>query len=355
MPTATLNGHTVTVATVQLPAWGRWFADVAIDGEQTLSGAVKLVIADATFAGAILSGGSSMGRSSFRVCGGAGWGKVVPSKNYRSDADVKLSTVAEDAARLAGETLGDVPRATIGKAWTRPDGEAARTLEALAPKGWRVDADGVTRFGRRSRTELARSVTKGKPDRARGTIEIATDSIVDLAPGVVVDGIEAVDVVHELGDGKLRTTLFGSGIAATSRRLDALAKLVDLLDPGRAFRGVYEFRVTTQEGTMLNLQPTRASSGMPTLRRVPVRPGVPGAKAMFALGAKVVVGFLDQSPARPVVLACEDEDGDGFVPLSLTIDATTVIKLADGVRPMAATGDLAAGLFPVIGTTRVMG
>ncbi len=36
----TLNGLLVTDARATIPAWGRWFADVSIDGEQAIAGAV---------------------------------------------------------------------------------------------------------------------------------------------------------------------------------------------------------------------------------------------------------------------------------------------------------------------------
>ena len=69
---ATLEGHRVTTARATIPAWGCWYADVSIDGEHALTGAVTLQIADLAMKGTVLSGGPAKGRSHFRIVAGAG-------------------------------------------------------------------------------------------------------------------------------------------------------------------------------------------------------------------------------------------------------------------------------------------
>ena len=101
------------------------------------------------------------------------------------------------------------------------------------------------------------------------------------------------------------------------------------------FRGVFEYRVVTQSGERLNLQPVRVSLGMPDLQRVYVRPGVPGVKAMHTLGSRVLVGFVDQDEGNPAVLAFEDAEGSGFIPLSLS--------LAGGGPAIGRVGDAVQG------------
>jgi hypothetical protein len=56
---ASLNDHRVTSARINIPAWGCWYADVSLDGDVPLSGAVSLVVADLTLRGTVLSGGAS--------------------------------------------------------------------------------------------------------------------------------------------------------------------------------------------------------------------------------------------------------------------------------------------------------
>jgi hypothetical protein len=352
---ATLNGHRAISARVSLPSFGCWYADTMLDGDVTLSGDVTLVVADLTLQGHVLAGGPDKGRSPFRIVGGkGGWGKSVPRKSYNNDGGVKLSTVLVDAAQAAGELLDTKTidsQARLGPAFVRPTGPAGRVLETVAPSAWHVGEDGVTRLGKRAASTFQDKAPRTTHiDKARSKVTLAAESISKLVPGVSVDGFEAVDVEHETSKDGLRTTIWGKRQANASRRLTAFRAILDQLDPGRAFRGVWEYRVVTQSGDRLNLQAVRTSSGMPDLGRVMVRSGVAGAKSMLTPGSRVLVGFVDEDPGRPVVLAFEDWDGSGFKPLTTSIDATTAISLAGGVLPTARTGDLAGGIFPVIGT-----
>ena len=320
MSTATLDGHVCTTARAQIPAWGAWWADASTDDEVTLSGSVTLQIADLVLVGKVVSGGPSRGRSHYRICGGAGWGTEIPAKGYANDAGVKLSTVLQDAATACGETLGALPATLIGPAWARPADPAGHVLELLASEAWYVDEAGVTRLGRRAASALAVPAARGPLDLARGTITLGADSIATILPGVVVDGLEAVDVLHEVSaDAGLRSTLWLSQGTDTSRRISALRALVEQLLPDLRYRGVSEYRVISQTGERLDLQPVRVSLGMPILRRVRVRPGIPGARADHALGSLVLVAFVDSDPARPAVIGFSDAEAAGFQPSRLDL------------------------------------
>lgn len=349
---ATLAGHRVTKARVSIPAWGCWYADAAVDGEVTLTGAVDLVIADLTLKGTVLAGGPAKGRSAFRIVAGAGgWGKTLPRKEYSTDAGVKLANVLGDAAREAGETLAPIDRKkSVGPAWVRPEDLAGRVLELVAPSAWYVGEDGVTRLGKRAPSKLVGAVTHGPVDRARAKVTLASEAIATILPGVVVDGLEAVDVLHEISaEGGLRSTVWGAGFSATSRALDAFRKLIEQLDPNARFRGVTEYRIVTQQGERFDVQPVLRSTGMPDCRRVPVRPSVPGIKATMTPGALVLVGFVDADPGRPYIASLEDPDGEGFLPILLSIKAETFVKLGLGARPVAGLGDIAT-IFPITTT-----
>ncbi len=326
---ATLNGHRVTSARVTVPAWGCWWADASIDGEVELSGRVELKVADLTLSGTVLSGGPAKGRSDFRIVAGAGgWGRPLPKKSWANDAGMKLSSVIGDAAEAVGETFdsgGNTDR--VGPAWVRPEGDnvpASLVLSLLAPSAWYVDEAGTTRLGRRSASTLGAGVTHGVVDRARGTVTLAAESIAGILPGLVVDGLNVVDVLHTIdAKGGLRSTVWGALSSGTSRRLAAFRGIIDQLDPDRRFRGVTEYRVVTLEGERLNLQPIRVSTGMPDLHRVYVRPGLAGCRADVALGSRVLVGFADSDPARPYVSSFEDADGEGFLPTVLDLAGDT--------------------------------
>lgn len=359
MTMSTLAGHRVTSARVTLSAWGCWYADASVDGEHTLSGRVELQVADLTLSGTVLSGGPDKGRSFYRLVAGAGgWGRKIPAESYDDDAGVKKSTVFGDAAAKAGETLDlSSLKASdrLGPRYTRPEGRASSVLELHASRAWYVGEDGVTRLGQRPASKLPAKATLGPVDRARKTVTIASDSIATILPGLVVEGLMAVDVQHELSPSGLRSTIWGSMADGKDRALEALRAVMEQLDPFRRFRGVTEYRVVTQEGSMLNLQPVLASSGMPDLPRVPVRPGVAGCKSDVMLGALVLVTFVNSDPGRPYVAGFEDADGAGFVPLMTTIDAQTIVRLGAGAIPIARAGDLAGGIWPIAPTqTKVL-
>lgn len=350
-----LQDRRVTKARVMMAAWGCTYADVALDGEHTLTGHVTLALGDLSLACTVLSGGPQKGRSSYRIVGGrGGWGRTIAEKSYANDAQVKWSTVIGDAATACGESFDlstvSADRRT-GPAYTRPSGPASRVLEELAPAGWYVGEDGVTRLGRRPATTLAASVTRvSVADRARLKVTVASESLKALVPGITIDGIEAVDVLHEVEPDSVRTTIWGSFDGSTDRKVAAFRKLADQMDPDRPFRGVTEYRVVTQSGDRLNLQPVRRSTGMPELQRVPMRPGVSGCRSDVMPGSSVLVAFVDSDPGRPVVVAFEDAEGDGFTPLLTEIDASTFVKIGAGVKPVIAAGDLAGGIWPCVPT-----
>lgn len=350
---ATLNGSRVTSARLSLPAWGRWQAEVSVDGEVALDGAVTLVLADLTLKGTILSGGPFNGRSFYRVvAGGGGWGRELKSESYANDAGVKLSTVLGDAASAVGEHLAPISATRrVGPAFVRPQGPAAQVLEQLAEGAWYIDESGVTTLGRRPPVPLAVKVTIESVDRDRRVVRLATDTIASILPGVVIEGIESLDVEHVVSQGGIRSTVWGAhGATGGSRELAALRAVFEQLDPNRAFRGVYEYRVALLDGKRLSLQPVRVSTGMPNLQRVPVRPGVAGCETTLALGSRVLVGFVDADPVRPVVLGFEEPDGAAFLPTITEIDAIAFVRLGAGAIPVARAGDLAGGIWPIVPT-----
>jgi hypothetical protein len=340
--TATLNGIACLSASVHLPAWGIWFADCLLDVEAILTGAVEFKIADLALTGTWLSGKPWLGRTSVRVVGGAGgWSRRCASKSYASAAGVRLETVIGDAARDAGETVAGVPTGIVGQAWTREAGAPSIVLHQLCPRAWYVSEDGVTRFGKRPATVWGGADTRGKVDLSAGYVELMADSIAGLVPGVVVEGVEAVDVVHVLENSKLRSTIWGSAIAPTSKRLAAWAALFAQLDPFARYRAQYEYRVVTQDGERLNLQPIRASLGMPDLRDVRAMPGVAGCRADVQLGGSVVVAFLNADPAQPRVVGFEDAEGEGFAPERLDLvgaDDLAVLP-SDSIKRVVRYGD----------------
>lgn len=340
MSTATLANLPVMRATVHLPAWGLWWADVELDAESTLTGRLDLVVADLTLKGQHVSGGSWLGRSRYRIAGGYGWCKPLKAKGYVNDAGVKLSKILADAANEAGETIEGIPSGVAGLAYDRLAGPASTCLNILAPQSWYVAEDGITRFGRRASVAVDSSITRGPVDFAAGSIELMSDSISTLLPGATCEGLTAVDVVHTLEDKKLRTTLYGSAFGPSTKRLLAWSKLIEQMRPFDRYRGTWEYRVVQQTGERLDLQPVAVRFGLPDLRAVRVRPGVPGCRADHALGSLVLVAFVNSDPSRPVVVAFDDADSPGFIPSRLDlVGADDSGPLSDPLKRVVRYGD----------------
>ena len=352
---STLNGLRVVDARVTIPAWGLWYADATVDGDKPVTGAVDLVVADLALKGTVLSGGVTNGRTHVRIVAGAGgWGKAIKANAWANDAEVKASTGLLDAAKAAGETIdaATVPTSRVGSHFARKGNEpASRSLQHIAPEGWYVGEDGITRIGKRAPSTLPANVTRESVDRARGVAVLASDSIAKILPGVDVDGLVAVDVEHTISaEGGLRSTIWGARGDGLERRLSVWRRIVNAVCPQLPYLGTWEYRIVEQAGARLALEPVRVSTGMPNLELVPVRPGVAGMASEHKLGARCLVIFIDGQPARPSVVALEDEDGSGFKPIITTIDAQTLVKLGAGALPVARAGDLAGGIWPIAPT-----
>lgn len=353
MSTVTLNGRTVLEGRVHLPAWGVWTAVVETDLSDQTTGAATLVVDDVTLTGTIVSAGvADATRTRYRIAGGAGgWGRTVPARAYTNDAGVKRALVLADAARECGETMGTVT-GSVGVSYVRSEGPAARVLDDVAARDWYVDAAGVTQIGRRARSTATPAPHVLTVDAARGRVDVAPDKLAALVPGVVVSGIEALDVEHTVsGDGKVRTTLWGQSIA------DTLGRLVDARTEHHRYFAPWEYRVVRRTGERLDLQAVRVASGMPDLRNVRIRPGLAGGRAHPKLGSTVLVAFIDGDPARPVVTAFDEHDGPGWIPSEIALQAgstgaaptehaTSVEALVAAVQQVLATiGPLIGGGF----------
>jgi len=333
MTIATIDGNACSRARVHLPSWGVWYADLDVVGAVALSGAVTIAIGAATYAGTIVVGGVYEGRSAYRVAGGAhGWRTAIAGHSYVNDLGVKRASIVTDAAAACGEDIDTAGLVgAIGPAYVRAADLASRVLDDAAPRAWYVGVEGTTRFGARTATTITTDAPRVRVDPAAGMITIAPDpaDVAALVPGVSLDGATAVDVQIDVdAESGLRATLYSSPWGA-SRRSNAWRAIVRAIVPEARWNGAHEYRVVALESDSgrLALQAVRTVRGMPDLRFVRVRPGIAGASCDPMLGSLVLVTFVDSDPARPVVVAFDDEDAPGFVPTAAALDATASVTI----------------------------
>jgi hypothetical protein len=348
-----LNGQPVLRAAITIPRSRVWTAEIEAANILDTSGAATIVVNDITMKGTIIDGGPYATRGWYRVVGGAGgWRQRLKPKAYRSEAGVKLSMVANDAASEVGETLAAFTDSRIGPAFMRPAAflgdrmsvEAARVLDLVAPENWYVEIDGSTHIGVRAATPFTNTyrLTDARPDLRR--VEIAADSFVGLLPGAKLEGLEAATIRHELTDEGLRTHVFGTmGNTVVDRAWRGIARIVRALTMPFFYAGRFEYQVTGGSGGYLDVQPVNMSTGLPRLVNVPVRVGVMGARGTPTASSTVLVGFINADPSRPYIDSFMGETGNAPSVAQESDIFAAAIKLGDATaRPLShslETGD----------------
>jgi hypothetical protein len=327
MASVELNGNACNSALLTVPGVGLWYAVVELTEPVTVSGAVTLRMLDTSWSGYVIAGGVVDGRARYRIVAGAGgWGSTLPPRAYANDAGLTVATMLRDVASEAGESILSPPSDRKGPHFNRPSGPASFALNLLVPRGWYAQADGVVAFGARPALPLSSLPVVARNPEARYVELAASDTLAGLLPGTATEYGTAADAELELGPDGLRARLYVAN--RPGRRAQAYARLIDALIPGLRFRGLFEYRIVTQSGERLNLQPVRSRSELPDLARVPVRMGIPGARATHSPGAQVLVTFLDGDPTRPAVVGFDAADSPGWMPLTLELGGPLPLGVA---------------------------
>ena len=370
-PPVTLNGSPVLRGNIAFPRWGLWWADLQIGtrdkSQGIINGAATIVANGVTLNGTIVAGSDYAGKAFYRIVGGAGgWQKQIPPKAYRGEIGIRLSTVVTDAAAACGETLAPLTAAQqstiLGKAWMRPGsiggGEAARTLDAVAPEGWYVDELGVTHIGVRAPSTLGQVYTLLDKRPERKFAIIATDSFVGIVPGVTIEGWEIAHVRHEITPDAVRSHVWGVvGTTASDRVHQVFARIVRQLTRPLWFHGLYRYRVTAVSGGFLDLQPVASTFGLPPLSNVAMQSGVPGGGGTPTLGSIAYVQFANGDPTDPVVVHYSGPGGAKFVPAISGLDALTEVDIGASAATVkvGATANVVAVGAASTTTTNIAG
>jgi hypothetical protein len=349
-----LNGHPLHSLTLRVGELGVWTAECRlVEAPDVMSTIASLRVGDTELQGTIIESqifGLALGA---RVVGGAGgWAKVLKRASYHNDAGVKALTLAEDAAREAGETLGTFKPGTdrVGVDYARRVASAASVLEyAAGGVPWFVDYQGVTRVEPRAGgTVPADAYTMLAYDPVERVAVLAVDDFAAIVPGrTLVDPRMTTPMVirdielTSLEGGPLRATVWcGASPRAGAGRLGDLFQAVVERLTCRELHGLYRYRVVTMRDDLrVDLQAVRLQLGLPDLQAVSQSPGVPGLAAQLTEGCEVLVQFIDGDCAAPIITHYAGPGSSGFAPVGIVIGD-------DEGMPAARQGDSVEVLLP---------
>ena len=332
-----VNGHACTRVDLHVPWSGPWWADVVFEAAPNVAGSVQLGIGALELAGTIVQSGVFAAQRRARiVAGGGGWGTLVAARHYANDAGVRPRTVAEDAARLAGEALGDIDASipSLGVAYVRQAGPASRVLEdVIAGRTWWVDYAGQTQVGARSSlTPRATDYELLGSDPSTGLATMAIDDLTKVELGASIsDGLPGTMVVRELvvrvHEESSRVTAWLGETEPNSGRLAELFRDLVSRATDRQLFGKYRYRVYRMSGDRVELQAVSQSAGLPDIIPVAMGPGVAGAHAALTPGSIVLVEFIEGDRSLPLITAFASRGEGGHAPQELDLSVATTLRL----------------------------
>lgn len=359
-----LGSQLVSKLQASIGRTGSWRIEGWGDQGLALTGRQTLAVGDLQFLGAVLRGDTDAPDAPHWVHVGApGWDTpIVGTLSYQNDNGIRLRTVLTDLAKRAGEPIELPPDLTIGKHWcviASREGETLRLRDALTAlargryvKPWRVDLDGVTRFGERV-MGVADSAAAHviKRDSAAGWALCGADAFASLLPGATFEGAIVERLVITETPGNLAAEVWTRAPSAMTSILRKVGEAFPALVYG--YPRTYRVGAVGSDGR-LDLDAPADAAHLPSLQRVEVW-GLGGAKVKPALGSLVVVHFRDANPSRPTVIALQPLANS--TPTETTIDADA-LKLGAGEATVIRAGDKIAidtTPGPTLGTVSFIG
>ena len=200
---------------VTIPAYGIWHADIWLDREVALTGQVTLTLADISAVATIVRVIGFLGQTGLRIVGGyGGWRKPVDALQFAAPLGLPLKTVLVRTAADVGEFVeagGD----SVGVAYVRASGPAARVLQSLVPARWYVGWDGVTQASARPAGVVADRFMVMDISQPAGAYVVASNAPGEWLPGRTFRGPSISGVVsrvqHQIENATLRTVILDGG------------------------------------------------------------------------------------------------------------------------------------------------
>ena len=310
--TTTLAGLLVTSLSLTLPRVGLWSADVEVDDDTLLSGAVDLVVEGRTWRGHVYRGAVELGRGRYRLSAAPALLGVLGPQAWR---DTTLLEVLRETALAAGLTLatdlGDL--SALVTHWHRRAAPGTHTVAAIAEAAglaWRCLADGTLWCGLDAwdpQVLPADLLELLDASPSVGRYELAGTAALDILPGraVALDdhGDVRVGLVeHRQHGAALRTVVHSEraeDVGAGAGRLRAALAAIVRAEVRRVdLFALYPATVLSQDGAggPLDLRPD--STALPPPQAVPLR-GVLGVKLTLPAGTRVLLGYEAGDPSKP--------------------------------------------------------
>lgn len=348
----TLNAQPLLALSLVIPRLGAWTADVEVDSDTDVTGAVTLDLEGRVWRGTVVRGAVHLGRWSGRIVGGAGGlaGELPPV----ALAGTTLRAVLEEALRAAGETIATSAAAldVAVARWhrTRATGDiAVAEVARYAGMSWRVLADGTVWVGAETwATQTVSDFDVMSREPVTGCTELAGDTALDLSPGrtVTLDGtaVRIGAVTHRLDGVALRTSVLEEREdVAGGRLMAAFEAVVRRITRRLDYTGVYSATVVQQRasGGTLDIRPI--DPRRPSCRDVPYRT-LPGLVVEIPAGATVSFTYDDADPRKPIVTLWEPSTLAGK--WSVNGGTARAAREGDSVSVTLDTGALIPALSP---------
>jgi hypothetical protein len=329
-----LGSQNVQRSSLYIPEWGGWHTDLMLDSGPVPTGDAVLTSGTLALHGRIKrSGFDAPDKPHVVMFGGLGWQNLITAPiSFQSDAGVRLSTVLETLSKGSGQAIVQPRDTTIGVYFecvaSRPGAPVrwADVLAELVREGncppWRVDPDGVTRFGPRTPKEVSSRATVLHVDSSVGFTRYGIDDPADFLPGNTINGVPITRVVVLEESGKFQVDVYTKEPEAVPGIREQIRRIVAECMAAQDIVRTYTVASVKSDGR-LDLVPPTDAPHLPEMQNVePWSLG--GTKYEAAEGEEVVVIKRDNKSTRPIVLGVKLAAGP-FAGLARLGDSVTVM------------------------------